>query len=479
MCKRYAVLFLLIAVAVTQPGCKKWLGVQPKDKYTEPQVFTNLSGASVVLNGMYLQLADRDLYGYNLTMSTLEIFAQRYNIAGSHMLTRFQGYQFQEDVVKNNLAAIWEAGYVVIVNANQFLHALDTYAAGKIPAEYDALMRGEVIGLRAMMHFDLLRMFGPVYNTRDSVARSIPYYRRVMTSIPELLPANQVMDSVLADLALAEQYLAKDPIIAEGVVKDVLGDGKDFFRNRNLRINYYAVKALQARVQLYRNNKPAALAAARAVVEQGGQWFPWIDPPRIISDRTNPDRVFSTELIMGLFNIDLYDINRSTFAPEVHERNILAPNDARLKAVFESNENDYRYNALWILPSVGGKSYRTFYKYTDIQEPDSLFRFKMPLIRLSEMYYILAECEPDATKAREYFNTVRKNRGLTNITPTANLTTELQKEYQKEFWGEGQLFYYYKRRNVINIPNSASTSGNVSMTGKYVLPLPPSETLYR
>ncbi|WP_315815445.1 RagB/SusD family nutrient uptake outer membrane protein [Paraflavitalea speifideaquila] len=104
----------------------------------------------------------------------------------------------------------------------------------------------------------------------------------------------------------------------------------------------------------------------------------------------------------------------------------------------------------------------------------------MPMVRLSEMYYIMAECEPDATKAREYFNTVRKNRGLVDIAPSANLNTELQKEYQKEFWGEGQLFYYYKRRNITSIPNGAAASGNITMNAaKYVFPLPLSETQYR
>ncbi|MGV3767736.1 MAG: RagB/SusD family nutrient uptake outer membrane protein [Chitinophagaceae bacterium] len=474
-------IFMIGMAAITLlPSCKKWLDVQPQDKFTELQVYEDLGGAGNALNGIYLIMAGNALYGNNLTMGTLEVFAQRYNIGAQHNRVRFQSYSYGEQDVMANLASIWENAYVAIVNANQFVKSMELYKSPKITAADNAIMRGEAIGIRAMLHFDLLRMFGPMYNSADSVAKSIPYYRTAATTVAELLPANQVLDSILHDLSVAESLLQNDPIILEGVVKTVVGDGRDFFRNRNQRINYYAIKALQARVQLYRGNKPEALQAAKFVIEQGANWFPWINPSRIINDKTNPDRVFSSELILGLFNINLYNTNRSIFAPEVTDANILAPNDTRLKAIFENNENDYRYNPMWALPSTGAKSYKTFYKYTDVPAIDSSFRFKMPLIRKSELYYIAAECETDPVAAKQYLNTVRYNRGLVDVSASANINTELQKEYQKEFWGEGQLFYFYKRRKVTSVPNSASTSGNVTMNAaKYVFPLPLSETQYR
>jgi hypothetical protein len=467
-------------MAVVLSSCKKWLEVQPEDKVTELQVFSDLASASTALNGMYLQMTNAALYGGNLSMTMIETLGQRYNIGVQHTQTQMQNYQYGETNVKVSVENTWEAAFVVVVNANAFLRSLDVYAGSKIPARYDSIMRGEALALRAMMHFDMLRLFGPIYNTKDSLAKSIPYYRKAIPEVSELYPANQVIDSVLADLKAAEQYLQRDPIISYGVEKFPQGDGLDFFRNRNMRMNYYAVKALQARVHLYRNDKAAAMAAAKAVVDGGGKWFPWVVPARILSDRINPDRVFSSELIMGLFNIKLYSANTTYFAPEVAEKDILAPNDTRLKAVFESNENDYRYTPLWIVPSAGGKTFRTFYKYTDVASKDSIFRYKQGLIRLSEMYYIMAECEPDANAGRAWINTVRRNRGLTDLAATASVNTELQKEYQKEFWGEGQLFFYYKRRNVTTIPNSAATSGNVTMNAtKYVVPLPLTETQYR
>jgi len=160
----------------------------------------------------------------------------------------------------------------------------------------------------------------------------------------------------------------------------------------------------------------------------------------------------------------------------VADAKILAPAATRLSAVFESNESDYRYNLNWQIPTTGIKSYRTFFKYADVVEKKMMFRYAIPLLKISEMYYIAAECEPVATEAIKYLNTVRLNRGLANLAATVNINTELQKEYQKEFFGEGQLFYYYKRRNVTSVGNGTG-SGNITIN--FVVPLPASESQYR
>lgn len=49
---------------------------------------------------------------------------------------------------------------------------------------------------------------------------------------------------------------------------------------------------------------------------------------------------------------------------------------------------------------------------------------------------------------------------------------EIQKEYRKEMYGEGQLFYFYKRNNVVTIPDGV---GNPMSEAKYVFPLPLAE----
>ena len=85
------------------------------------------------------------------------------------------------------------------------------------------------------------------------------------------------------------------------------------------------------------------------------------------------------------------------------------------------------------------------------------------MLRISEMYYILAECTGDIS----YLNTVRTHRGIvTELDASANFETELKKEYEKEFIGEGQFFFFNKRKGNLTIN---------SKVGGYTLHMPQTE----
>lgn len=101
-----------------------------------------------------------------------------------------------------------------------------------------------------------------------------------------------------------------------------------------------------------------------------------------------------------------------------------------------------------------------------------------PLIRMTEAYYIAAEILKDSNpaKAIELLNEVRNHRKLNDFPLSESLTpdeiqTEIFKEYRKEFLGEGQLFYYYKRLNFTQIDGAGVPAGDAV----YVLPLPDNE----
>jgi hypothetical protein len=147
-----------------------------------------------------------------------------------------------------------------------------------------------------------------------------------------------------------------------------------------------------------------------------------------------------------------------------------------LNTVFESNDNDYRSLPSWKIPITGGKTQKTFFKYQDVNDKTRLFRLQIPMFKLSEMYLIAAETAATPAEGIAYLNTFRFNRGLLDLGPKAVLTTEITKEYRREFIGEGQLFFYYKRINSATIPNGSASSGNISMGPlQYIVPLPDSE----
>ncbi|HWW41785.1 RagB/SusD family nutrient uptake outer membrane protein [Pedobacter sp.] len=467
---------LLTISTIILSSCKKFLDVKPEDKVVETQLFSTKQGVKSVLNGLYINLASNQLYGENLTLSTLDILAQRYNMPSTHSLNKIATYAYMDQPTTGRLENIWTKSYSTILNVNAFLENMDKYK-GVLDPQTEAIYKGEALAMRAFLHFDLLRLFGPIYATADSTKQSLPYYENSKNSINPLLPANVYIGKVISDLSTAENLLSQDNIIAAGVSPTTATDNVDFLKNnRNYRLNYYAVKGLKARVFLYRGDKQTALKYAKDIIALASK-FPWTTSKNALSEKQNPDRVFSTEMIFGIMNTQLYSSYTSLFDPSIKDEDILAPITTRLNTVYESNENDYRFNLNWQIPTTGVKSYKTFYKYADIIDKTKTFRFTIPLLKISEIYYIAAESEPIASDGVRYLNVVRASRGLTDLAVTVNINTELQKEHQKEFFGEGQLFYYYKRRNITSVPNGSASSGNITIN--YNVPMPLSETTYR
>jgi len=138
-------------------ACNDFLNVKPRNKYLNSQVFNSESGIKSQLNGVYMGMAKKSLYGGNLTMSTLEILAQQYKIRSqSHDWFQYATYSYDESEVMATMDNIWSDAYRLILNINDFIKSLDN-TEGVISERKSKLLKGEAYGLRAMLHFDLLR----------------------------------------------------------------------------------------------------------------------------------------------------------------------------------------------------------------------------------------------------------------------------------------------------------------------------------
>jgi len=474
--KKYFYYILYCSIGLS--SCKKFLDVQPEDRFLSEQVFSNEASVNSALNGIYLNMAKPDLYGGRLSMRDLELMAQYYNSASINYRS-FTSYSYSDPDMQTVFSNVWQSAYRVILNTNSFITQLGK-TQGVMDNTRKDILTGEAYAIRAYLHFDLLRLFGPVYSS-DCLNKAIPYLSAPTDQIQPILPANMLIDSVLKDLNRAAVLLQNDPVRTQGLVVQIGSDPlSDFYRMRNRRFNYYAVMAIKARVLLYRGNKPGALTVARAVINEGGKYFPW--SPEAVSQPNiaNPDRNFSSEVLLGFYNPDMYNQQRDFFAAPLQNGVILAPITERLEEIYERLSNDYRYRVNWRDGGSAGKTYKTFVKYEDVVDPAMPFRNFQSLLRLSELYYIVAECELNKTLALSALNTVRTNRGLPNLGSTADVMTELYKEYRKEFWGEGQTFFFFKRMARTSIPSGNTNGINISMdAAKYVVPLPLIETQNR
>jgi hypothetical protein len=469
------IILLLLCTSLLAAGCKKYLDVQPEASYTESEVYGNETALQQALNGLYITLANNQGYGADLTTTIIEMMGQRYKpsqtAANATDLSVFQTYTYGSATAQTIFDSIWRQAYSTILATNVFLSKIDNSIQSKVlTREHGNQLKGEALAIRAMVHFDMLRLFGPVYS-QDSSSPAIPYYTQADGQSQPILTASAVMAKVSADYAQAVSLLATDPIMTTGVQIT-----SDFYTGyRNQRLNLYAVKALMARAALWQGNRQQAHDLAMSVITDGEKWFPWTSYDAA-NDAANPDRIFSSEVLFAVYNPALYTNYTNFFAPALSDNVILAPDSSRLRTVFESNDNDYRYSQSW---KILGKPYRTFYKYADLTVTTLPWRFLQPIIRKSELFFMLAETETSTTTALGYLNTARRNRGLVALPATADITAELRKEFQKEFWGEGQLFFYYKRIKAVGVPNAAYPYVFLTIDPVYAVPLPLSETSTR
>ncbi|TDQ72225.1 RagB/SusD family nutrient uptake outer membrane protein [Sphingobacterium yanglingense] len=472
----------IIVLSVLLSGCTKWLNVKPEDKFIEEEVLETPQGFKDALNGIYLKLGSNNMYGNELNLRTLDLLAQLYYTTPLHDKTTQQlvVYDYGQDEVKKAIDNIWTNMYVNITNVNRFLENLETYGA-VLDEVSKNIMKGEGHAIRAFLYFDLLRMFAPNY-VNDPQAMYIPYYDKTGYESAPYSPSSFVVDKILSDLKVAEDILkVYDPVMFMEVVDQTRGiyelGSMPYLQFRNYHMNYFAVKGLQARVLLYQGDKSAALAAAKEVIDNQKK-FPWIKSSSI-GDKSTANRVFSTELLFAFENPKLYQIYDSQFSGALDDKVILSAgtNPKFLNTIFDNWPNDYRYGNMW--DQTAGKSYHVFTKYRDItasNKSEYNFRYTVPGIRISEIFLIAAECETDASQGLAYLNEVRKNRNSDALSNANNLSTDIMKEYRKEFYGEGQLWYYYKRTNMRSIISAATNAQKAINLDQYTFPVPLSET---
>lgn len=464
-------IFFFIALAIITvfgTGCKKWLDVSPKTEVRERALFQDEIGFKDALIGVYQHMGSEQLYGRNLTMGFLDGIAQRYNASStSHMFYHAARYNYADNTVKSTIAGIWSGMYTGIANLNNILAQIDAKKATFTGNNFN-MVKGEALALRAYLHFDLLRMFG-ASPAADLTKKSIPYVTRFDLDTYPLLPLKDAIDSCLKDLAAAEALLAVDKTIRESNASDL------FLSYTRSRLNYWAVKGLQARIHLYAGDKVNALAAAMVVIDNQPANFPFITPSAA-SAANNRDRTYARE---NLFSLTVYKLQSITEAltktSAVNGSPTLIHTTSNIETLFEKSSGgstDIRLLNIFNQYPGGYATSKYWQDNITLNSPAvEYLRNNVPLIRLSEIFYIAAESAPAPAEGVAYLNAIRTKRGLAALATTVSESTlqaEILKEYKKETYAEGQLFYYFKRKNAKRIDGS-------SIDANYVFPLPEDE----
>ncbi|MCD8317907.1 MAG: RagB/SusD family nutrient uptake outer membrane protein [Paraprevotella sp.] len=456
-------------------SCENYLDITPDGQRKRDQLLSTSEGIEDALYGVYATLRDASLYGTELSFSSIEIMAQYLECPGNDEVSALLQYRYSDTRVQSVFEGVWTKMYNNISNVNSVL----TCDLVKNATEYPySIYRGEALGLRALMHFDLLRLFTEQI-TQNPSASGIPYATEFSLHTPDFISAAEVYDRIIADLLEAETLLADE---------DQYKNTTSFMTDRQIHFNLYAVQATLDRVYLTKGDKENALKYALKVINNSG--YSLSDKTEVNGDLAG---ILSTkETIFGVYYANFY----SVVSPLLQKTTSFSSLDPRsdIMDFYDADVTglDYRASAYFTATSDGSAAAYRLSKLTDVYELQNIAS-KLPsdkilginMIRMPEMYYIAAECllDKDYDEAVRLFNEVLTHRGLEELSnwpaPPNKLTQDaINAERYREFIGEGQTFFNMKRQNL----SISSVDGKtvIKPSNKvYVVPIPDIEYDYR
>ena len=366
---------------------------------------------------------------------------------------------------------IWKSAYAAINHINNIVeHAeddIDTY-------KHSGLYLGEALALRALTHFELLKLFGPPYWAPDAMKKQVlPYVTKYSFDIKDFDSYDKVYDAILSDLGRAEKYLAEDETL---VPAERNKTANSFTDARIAHMNLYAVQALTAKVYWSRNDLDNAEKYAEKVISSGKFSF------RPVSAFVQPDNgtLDLHETIFGLFvNDETAMMKKLSLSETVGSSALkLASDYAVLYEKNSGTSTDYRLSA-WFDPAIPAcrkMVNNIFITGNNTYNGKSILGYDV--IRLPELYYIIAEANmtKDPAKAKVYFDKVLKSRGRETLEESGEaLTGELLfEERKREFYCEGFTWFDMKmgQKDIMTVSGNV-LPGDVAAT--YMLTVPDDE----
>lgn len=483
MKRRITFLSIAVSLGLSFQSCEKWFDITANNQVKAEDQFSSADGFHDALMGVYLSMSDPSLYAKDLSFNLVDILAQQYTTFTSTgaPYAGIQVFNYTSVKSQEQIKSVWGKLYFSIANVNSALKYLDESEFLWYKGEKE-IIKGELLALRAYLHFDLIRLFGHnnYANRADLKSKlTIPYVKSYKKELTAQLTYEETFNLLESDITEALALLQYDPIysntkLSSAALTEINRDA--FYDNRNLRMNYYAVKGLEARVLAWQGGAKAerAAKAAEEVIAYSKASLLKVNESVSNNKTIIQEHLFGLK-VEGMQNISnpLLDGISNTNYQALRLTNAVA------EQVYETNNTeigavDIRLQALLPAEPLG----RVSIKLRQSNAYDIDYN-TIPLIKLPEMYYIAAEYYADNNKdkAISLLQQVRKSRRIVNVLSNSltsvQINAEIQKEYRKEFISEGQLFFYYKRRGVAQIPNYTSPTALDDKV--YMLPYPAEE----
>ena len=511
MNKFYRILCFGAFLIPTFIACNDWLDVTSKTEIPSDVHFSSETGFKDAVIGVYVKMSKPELYGKTLSWHVNEFVSQNYAVVAGAPDLNVPKYLYKDSPWVSYRNSIWKNSYEVIANINNILRYEEMNRAIISPV-IDSLVRGELLGIRAYLHFDLLRMFGKgnLGNRQELLSEyTIPYSLDFNKFAPKQVTNEQYMKYLRSDIEEAISYLEADPYTGRSDAEYYKQYVDNSFLaananngsiiDRQFRMNYYAAKALYARILMWEGTieaKSKALIVAEELITDGR--YSWASENSVIvqnGEWWKKNLQFSGEHLFTMAVEKLEDYQehsqgtRNWFdaSSPGNTYSVVYLTQSKAEEIYETpgvGDSDWRY-IYCLLPQGASLNNFGIVKLRQHPEHEQSYSRMIPMIRITEMFYIAAECRMekganyDREKALEYLNQVRSHRGiaegdkLTKSLSDEEIQSEIYKEYRKEFVGEGQIFFYYKRKGMDIIPGYNGVMTDL----EYQYPMPDDEII--
>lgn len=470
---------ILLPVAVLS-SCNSYFDkTGDEQQITDKKFFHDDAAFANALTDCYNLMRSRNLYGGTLTLEMMEFASQ--DMAPHDAITMAASQlNFNDAALSARIDSMTHAAYRVVTACNKLISEAERTKVVFTHTGQKNIIMGEAYALRAAVQFDLLRLFHPAPTT-DAGFRGLPYITQTSTKVPEALATAEILQRVNADLAHAAQLLkTADPILKPR--NTIVGVGEFDRRLRTFQMNYYAVKAVQARVALWQGNYETAAVQADSVLAHlqntasRYRLFYWVTPGHYGSDFS-----FSREYVFGIaskpdglarLSDDMFKargIQTTTSLRDIYADNA----DIRYRSWFRQHGNGYAMSN-----KFGSATLLADYVYSASATATNL-PAAIPYIKLGEVMLIKAEALNEQGHTSEALSCLEEMQGYKDVS-YARLTTSVTKESLREMiyaearrdlFGEGQLFYLYKRLGLTSLRAADGSMRTVSISN-YTLPLP-------
>lgn len=435
-------------LALLHVSCDKMLDIDAKDAVDSDYLYRSIQNFEYGVTGTYNQLyIEHNALIGSIMADECKVASENSGVNGYAVNIARWSYGADDDII----LLAWQTYYKNIYSINTLLEN-----AHKVPLHNDAQrerlaeLEAELKGLRALIHFELHRLFGEE-NYANAHSRTVPYITDAdIYKKPSRIDASDFYTIIWKDIDEAIQELADDS-------------------DNNTRINKQAMYALGARVALYQRKMPKAIEYSTEVINN----YPLATAKQFQGIWSDANE---TEVVLKLKRNNEDDIRPNTlwFNFNTGKYNFLAASKLRNAYL---DDSDIRINNFF-----GEDNPAQIAKYSGNNNENRISDYKV--FRVSEMYLIRAEAylsNGQTTQALADVNELinkraPKSKGLTQI----NETTVLDERY-KELAFEGHRYFDLKRlsenmqRNKQDVSNASDATILTPTDEAYQLPIPQKE----